>query len=134
LEEGAFGIVYKGLFPYGTIVVVKRLKGHVSVVGDTIKMCVQNAGVYRVKKCVSVPSAKNTWYKLYRMRHSGQDTQYMFIRYNFHLHLAYAKYSVHCTFCRVYRVLKTLGTNSTECVTQDKTLSICLFDTISIYP
>jgi hypothetical protein len=49
LEEGAFGIVYKGLFPYGTIVVVKRLKGHVSVVGDTIKMCVQNAGVYRVK-------------------------------------------------------------------------------------
>jgi hypothetical protein len=43
LEEGAFGIVYKGLFPYGTIVVVKRLKGHVSVVGYTIKMCVQNA-------------------------------------------------------------------------------------------
>jgi hypothetical protein len=42
LEEGTFGIVYKGLFPYGTIVVVKRLKGHVSAVGDTIKMRVQN--------------------------------------------------------------------------------------------
>jgi serine/threonine protein kinase len=34
LGEGAFGIVYKGIFPDGTIAAVKRLKGRVSAIGD----------------------------------------------------------------------------------------------------
>jgi hypothetical protein len=88
LEHEACGIVYKDLFPYGTIVTVKRLKGHVSAVGDTIKMCAKCMSVPS-EKIVSVPSAK---------KHSEHDTQYMFLRYNFHLYLAYAKHLVHCTF------------------------------------